>query len=262
MEKIIGNAKRIQTGIGYFELGASISVANNLILGLPGLLGVYNDKRLIYKLENEKRYGVLAAYQYGRVAGDLEGEIQGTIELFSGLSIMGFGGLGAGALTVATDGAAAPAVPAVESVGIAVAAHGIGMTTSSLSHMGSDFAKGNFYFSEMKSKSKFKDVFNSADNYSLSKNTYENHILDRHGVNSSYTGKSHFNSNFNIKEGILSTLTGDKFIVKSNTANRTGYIFEQTFDKPIGVNSKGKPLYTLKVVIDNKGNVITAFPKK
>ncbi|URZ04235.1 EndoU domain-containing protein [Clostridium felsineum] len=150
MEKIIGNAKRIQTCIGYFELGASISVANNLILGLPGLLGVYNDKRLIYKLENEKRYGVLAAYQYGRVAGDLEGEIQGTVELFSGLSIMGFGGLGAGALTVATDGAAAPAVPAVESVGVAVAAHGIGMTTSSFLHIGSDFAKGNFYFSKMK----------------------------------------------------------------------------------------------------------------
>lgn len=48
----------------------------------------------------------------------------------------------------------------------------------------------------------------------------------------------------------------------SNTAGRKGYIFEQTFDTPIGASSKGKPLYTLKVVIDENGNVITAFPKK
>ena len=43
---------------------------------------------------------------------------------------------------------------------------------------------------------------------------------------------------------------------------REGYIFEQTFTNPIGTSSKGKPLYTLKVVIDEAGNVITAFPKK
>ena len=57
-------------------------------------------------------------------------------------------------------------------------------------------------------------------------------------------------------------LTGDNFIVGPNTAGREGYIFEQTFSNPIGTNSKGKPLYTLKVVIDEAGNVITAFPKK
>ena len=61
---------------------------------------------------------------------------------------------------------------------------------------------------------------------------------------------------------IDSTLTGDNFIVGPNTAGREGYIFEQTFSNPIGTNSKGKPLYTLKVVIDEAGNVITAFPKK
>ncbi|AAK81299.1 MULTISPECIES: hypothetical protein [Clostridium] len=149
MKKAVGYASKVGSGIGYFELGAAVSVANNLALGLPGLLGVYNDKRLIYKLENENRYGVLAAYQYGKMAGDLEGEVQGTLELFGGLSIMGVGGFGAGALTLATDGAAAPAVPAVESVGVAVAAHGVGMIGSSLSHFGSDFAKGSFYLSKM-----------------------------------------------------------------------------------------------------------------
>ncbi len=40
-----------------------------------------------------------------------------------------------------------------------------------------------------------------------------------------------------------------------------GTIFEKTFVNPIGVSSRGKQLYTLKVVIDEFGKVITAFPK-
>ena len=115
---------------------------------------------------------------------------------------------------------------------------------------------------ESGSGSKFKDVFDLADNYKLSDDTFNNHILDRHGPNSLYGNKSHFNADFDIKNGINSTLKGDNFIIKSNTAGRDGYIFEQTFTNPIGINSKGKPLYTIKVVIDEFGNVVTAFPKK
>lgn len=112
------------------------------------------------------------------------------------------------------------------------------------------------------SGSKFQEVFDLADNYTLSDDTFDNHILDRHGPNSTYGNKSHFNADFDIRNSIDSTLTGDNFIVDPNTAGREGYIFEQTFSNPIGTNSKGKPLYTLKVVIDEAGNVITAFPKK
>ena len=112
------------------------------------------------------------------------------------------------------------------------------------------------------SGSKFQEVFDLADNYTLSDDTFDNHILDRHGPNSTYGNKSHFNADFDIRDSIDSTLTGDNFIVGPNTAGREGYIFEQTFSNPIGTNSKGKPLYTLKVVIDEAGNVITAFPKK
>ncbi|URZ04232.1 hypothetical protein [Clostridium felsineum] len=138
----ISNMEKV---IGYFGLGAMVSISDNLALNIPNLTGLYNDKRLRYNLENENRYGVLAAYQYGKTFGDIEGLAQGTVELFGGLSIMGFGGLGAGALTVATDGAAAPAVPLVESAGIALAGHGIGMFGSSLYNMGSDFDKGMQY---------------------------------------------------------------------------------------------------------------------
>jgi len=112
------------------------------------------------------------------------------------------------------------------------------------------------------SGSKFQEIFDLADNYTLSDDTFDNHILDRHGPNSTYGNKSHFNADFDIRNSIDSTLTGDNFIVGPNTAGREGYIFEQTFSNPIGTNSKGKPLYTLKVVIDEAGNVITAFPKK
>ena len=110
--------------------------------------------------------------------------------------------------------------------------------------------------------SKLQEVFDTADNYNLSDDTFNNHILERHGANFVYSNKSHFNADFDIKAGIDSTLRGDNFIVKSNTGGRSGYIFEQTFKDAIGVNSKGKPIYTLKVVIDESGNVITAFPKK
>ena len=112
------------------------------------------------------------------------------------------------------------------------------------------------------SGSKLQEVFDTVDNYHLSEDTFNNHILERHGANSTYSNKSHFNADFDIKAGIDSTLKGDNFIVKPNTGDRSGYIFEQTFKDAIGVNSKGKSIYTLKVVIDESGNVITAFPKK
>ena len=109
---------------------------------------------------------------------------------------------------------------------------------------------------------KFQEIFYLSDNYRLSDDTFNNHILNRHGPNSTYRNKSYFNAGFDIKEGIDSTLRGDNFVVGPNTAGREGHIFEQIFTSPIGTNSNGKPLYTLKVVIDETGNVITAFPKK
>ena len=41
------------------------------------------------------------------------------------------------------------------------------------------------------SGSKFQEVFDLADNYTLSDDTFDNHILDRHGPNSTYGNKSH-----------------------------------------------------------------------
>ena len=98
-------------------------------------------------------------------------------------------------------------------------------------------------------------------------NYYDKITLNDSIINTELTSEiifrsSRFNLDFDIKEGIDSTLKGDNFIVKPNTNVRDGYIFEQTFKNPIGIDSKGKPLNTLKVVIDESGNVVTAFPKK
>lgn len=56
------------------------------------------------------------------------------------------------------------------------------------------------------SKSEVQEVFDMADNYTLSEDTFNNHILDRHAPDSAYVNKSHFNADFDIKAGIDSTL--------------------------------------------------------
>ena len=52
---------------------------------------------------------------------------------------------------------------------------------------------------------KLQEVCDIANNYKLSEDTFNNHILERHGANSTYN-KSHFNSDFDIKDGIDTTL--------------------------------------------------------
>ncbi|NBI28429.1 RHS repeat-associated core domain-containing protein [Chengkuizengella marina] len=107
------------------------------------------------------------------------------------------------------------------------------------------------------------EAANLARNYKLDNKTYKNHILERHGYGSTgYSYKSKFSSDFDILDGIDKVLTGGNSVIKPNTNDRAGFIFEQTFDSIIGYDNKGKELHTLKVVIDEAGNVITAFPKK
>ena len=116
-----------------------------------------------------------------------------------------------------------------------------------------------------KPKSQLKKVFDVADNYTLHNRVNTNHILERHGSNTNnpaFANKSKFNSDFDIRAGIDSTLKGNGVLVKQNTFGREGYIFEQTFRQSIGIKANGRPVSTLKVVIDKNGNVITAFPKK
>ena len=213
------------------------------------------------------------AYYAGRCTGDVVITAVGGVEFVYGLITTISGGSGsAAALATGIGIAAEPVTIAVTAEGVVTVVDGVNTIHYGITAFKKDADKGkeakeaDSKAAESGSKSgsgsKFQEIFDLADNYTLSDDTFDNHILDRHGPNSTYGNKSHFNADFDIRDSIDSTLTGDNFIVGPNTAGREGYIFEQTFSNPIGTNSKGKPLYTLKVVIDEAGNVITAFPKK
>lgn len=105
----------------------------------------------------------------------------------------------------------------------------------------------------------FKTVFKIADNYKLTDYQFKNHILKLHGANSQIAMKSKFFRSFSIKKGIDDTLKGGDSFVIPNTIGRPGFIFIKKYDTPIGYVN-GKEANYLKVVIDETGRVITAFP--
>lgn len=112
-----------------------------------------------------------------------------------------------------------------------------------------------------KQTSTLSKVSKLAKNYKLTNNQYKNHILARHGAKSTLKGKSKFMASFDIKKGIKDTLTNDS-IIKNNTKGREGYIFIKTYKNPIGYDSKGKKVKRLKVVLNESGYVVTAYPIK
>lgn len=104
----------------------------------------------------------------------------------------------------------------------------------------------------------------AANNYNLDEERYLEHIVGRHGYGSTYKPKkeSKFVQSFDIRKGISDTLTDLSIKPKPNTFDRPGFIFEKEYDKVIGVAPDGTKLYKLKVVLDEAGNVITAYPIK
>lgn len=102
----------------------------------------------------------------------------------------------------------------------------------------------------------------AADRYTLSKKTLFDHILARHGYKTTVPGKSRFVKDFDVRAGIDFVLKSPDARIRANTEGRPGFIFEETYPKKIGVSPEKKPLKTLRVVIDEAGRVITAFPVK
>lgn len=111
-----------------------------------------------------------------------------------------------------------------------------------------------------KTNSTLAAVSKLAKNYKLNSSAYS-HILKRHGVNRAASEKGgKFIASFDIKSGIRSTLTSDS-VIKNNTMNREGYTFIKNFNKTIGYDGN-RPLTKLKVVLNKKGEVVTAYPLK
>lgn len=99
--------------------------------------------------------------------------------------------------------------------------------------------------------------------YALSDATLQTHIEPRHAHDSKFTDKSHFDRGFDIRDGIQSTWSDkdtSSVVITPNTANRPGYILIKDFGQRIGVNNEGTAVSRLKMVINDQGNVITAFP--
>ena len=102
-----------------------------------------------------------------------------------------------------------------------------------------------------------------ADRYTLSNKILFEHILARHGPASTVPGKSRFVKKFDVREGIDYVLKSPDARIRENTdRGRRGYIFEVTYRTRVGVSPERKPLRTMRVVIDEAGRVITAFPVK
>jgi hypothetical protein len=104
-----------------------------------------------------------------------------------------------------------------------------------------------------------------AKNYKLSDSRYIDHILYYHEFTSAAVDKSKFFKDINIKYVIDDTLKSGSSLIKPNTADnfgnlRPGFIFEKTYPYQIGINPKGEALYTAKIVINEGGEVVTAYP--
>lgn len=102
----------------------------------------------------------------------------------------------------------------------------------------------------------------AADRYALSNRTLFDHILARHGYKTTVPGKSRFVKDFDVRAGIDFVLKSPDARIRANTEGRRGFIFEVTYHKKIGISPEKRPLKTLRVVIDEAGRVITAFPVK
>ena len=88
----------------------------------------------------------------------------------------------------------------------------------------------------------------------------EEHVIENHGPNSTILNKSKFDNDFDIIKGINNALTNTNSTNTPTTNGRS--IIEYTYKNPIGTNSNGKLINTIRVIVDALSRVITAYPVK
>ncbi|MBF2587465.1 hypothetical protein IA933_00985 [Listeria marthii] len=82
------------------------------------------------------------------------------------------------------------------------------------------------------------------------------HIKDGHSPKSELKNKGKFRNNRTLKRTTRATLRRGK--AKPGKKGRT--VLEKTFRERVGVNSKGKPSYRVRVIRAPNGKVITSYP--
>jgi hypothetical protein len=87
------------------------------------------------------------------------------------------------------------------------------------------------------------------------------HIMERHWPDSPATGAGKFQNGI-TEEGlrVLINQAVQHGRSRTNTNGRPGMIYEYDFQHQIGTNINGQPATRLRVVVNNRNEVVTAFP--
>jgi hypothetical protein len=87
------------------------------------------------------------------------------------------------------------------------------------------------------------------------------HVEERHWPDSPAQGAGKFSPG--ITEDSFRQLVGEAVAngrLRQNSHGRPGQIYEHDFGHPIGINIDGRPAYRLRVVVNQRNQLITAFP--
>jgi hypothetical protein len=87
------------------------------------------------------------------------------------------------------------------------------------------------------------------------------HVEERHWPDSPAQGAGKFSPG--ITEESFRQLVGETVAsgrVRQNSRGRPGQIYEYDFGHQIGINIDGRPAYRLRVVVNQRNQLITAFP--
>jgi hypothetical protein len=87
------------------------------------------------------------------------------------------------------------------------------------------------------------------------------HVEERHWPDSLAQGAGKFSPG--ITEESFRQLVGEAVAngrARQNSHGRPGQIYEYDFGHPIGINIDGRPAYRLRVVVNQRNQLITAFP--
>jgi hypothetical protein len=87
------------------------------------------------------------------------------------------------------------------------------------------------------------------------------HVEERHWPDSPAQGAGKFSPGItedSFRQIVAEAVANGR--VRQNSHGRPGQIYEYDFGHPIGINIDGRPAYRLRVVVNQRNQLITAFP--
>jgi hypothetical protein len=87
------------------------------------------------------------------------------------------------------------------------------------------------------------------------------HIMERHWPDSSASGAGKYAPGTTVdllKQMVNEAVANGRS--RHNTNGRSGQIYEYDFGRPIGIKTNGSPAYRIRVVVNDRNQLVTAFP--